>query len=113
MKVKIDNTKCIGCAICVDICPEGIRIENEKAEIIDENAECLKDAAEACPQKAIILKEKDSKNITEKTSSQDYSQSGSIRQGRGLGAGKGRGLGIGPRDGRGRGRGGGGRRRRR
>lgn len=111
MKVRIDDARCIGCAICVNICSKGIKMEGRTAKIIDENAECLKDAAAACPQNAIILEEEDSKNQTDKTSNQNYNQYRPVGRGRGIGAGSGRGLGIGPRDGRGRGRGGGGRRR--
>ena len=107
----IDQEKCVGCAICTDICPEGIKMVNGAAEIIDENAGCLKDAADACPQEAIILNGQDSKNKTDKTSNQNDNQYKQIGRGSGMGAGRGRGLGIGPRDGRGGGSGGGGRRR--
>ncbi len=103
MKARIEEERCVGCAICADICPNGIRMIDGAAEIKDENAGCLKDAADACPQKAIILSGEDSNNKTDKTFEQNYRQSGGI--------GHGRGLGIGPRDGRGGGRGGGGRRR--
>jgi len=111
MKVKIDTTKCIGCAICVTICPKGIKMAEGKAEIIDENAGCLKDAADACPEKAIVLNVEDDKNKTDKDTNQNYNQYMPIGGGRGMGAGRGRGLGRGPRDGRGGGQGGGGRRR--
>lgn len=109
--MSISKNRCVGCAICTDICPEGIKMINGTAEIIDENAGCIKDAADACPEKAIVLSEEDYKNKTDKTSNQNYNQYKQIGRGRGIGAGRGRGLGIGPRDGRGRGRGGGGRRR--
>jgi ferredoxin len=112
MKVKIDKTRCSGCAICVNICPKGIKMVDEKAEIIDENAGCLKDAADACPQKAIVLNGEDYKNKTDKATNRNYNQYTPIGRGRGMGPGRGRGLGRGPRDGRGGGRGGGGRRRR-
>jgi len=105
MKARIDKTKCVGCGICAGICPEGIEMVGEIAEIKDENAGCLKDAADACPQEAIIFNGGKSDNKTDKTIKQNYGQ------GMGRGAGKGRGLGRGPRDGRGGGLGGGGRRR--
>lgn len=111
MKARIDKTRCVGCALCADICPNGIRMIDGKAEIKDENAGCLKDAANECPQEAIILNGEDSKNKIDKTFDQNYRQNGGAGQGRGMGAGKGRGLGRGPRDGRGGGRGGGGSRR--
>lgn len=83
-----------------------------KAEIKDENAECLKEAADACPQKAIVFNKEDySKNNKDEKSTTEYNQNRPMGQGRGIGIGRGRGLGRGPRDGRGRGRGGGGRRR--
>jgi ferredoxin len=112
VKPRIDKERCIGCAICENICPEGIKMVKGKAEIKDEKAECIKKAAYACPQKAIILSKKDdSKNNKEEKSRDEYDQYRPMGQGRGIGAGRGRGLGRGPRDGRGRGRGGGGRRR--
>ena len=82
-----------------------------KAEIKDENAGCLKDATDACPQKAIILNGEKSDSEIGKTFNQNYGQGRGTNQGMGRGAGRGRGLGRGPRDGRGGGRGGGGRRR--
>lgn len=111
MKARIDKARCIGCAVCANICPNGIRMVNGKAEVKNEDAECLKEAATSCPQNAIILDDKESQNNKEKNTNQSYNQYRSMGQGRGIGAGRGRGLGRGPRDGRGRGRGGGGRRR--
>jgi len=95
---EINQNKCMGCGICTNICLEGIEMINGKARIKNENAKCLKDAANACPSGAIVLDNMQREPIQDHT------------QGRGMGAGSGRGLGIGPRDGRGRGRGGGGRR---
>ena len=105
---RIDKNKCVGCGICANICPEGIKMVNGKAEIENENAECIKNAAAACPRRAIIL---DEENADREDVNTDYNHNGNMGQGRGLGAGKGRGLGRGPRDGRGGGRGGGGRKR--
>lgn len=55
MKARIEKENCIGCALCEGICPDGIKMTNRKAEIIDENVDCIKDAADACPRGAIIL----------------------------------------------------------
>ena len=77
-----------------------------KARIKNENAKCIKNAADACPQKCIIIEGKEA-------AKKELAKAGvtpEAGQGRGFGASKGRGLGIGPRNGRGGGRGGGGRR---
>jgi ferredoxin len=42
--VKIDENKCVGCGICVNICPQGFEILNGKARIEDENASCIVEA---------------------------------------------------------------------
>jgi ferredoxin len=104
---KVVKSKCLGCGICSNICPEGIEVVNGKARIKDENADCLKDAANACPQEAILLNEKETeKEDTEfNQNNNENNWKPGIGQGRGLGAGRGRGLGIGPRNGRGRGMG--------
>jgi len=111
---KINKDKCIGCAICANICPAGIEIVNGKAEIKDENADCLKDAAKACPQNAISIGEEEEnldKGNGNPNLNLNYGKDGRIgigqRIGRGVGMGRGKGLGMGPRDGRGQGRGGG------
>ena len=111
MKASIDKNKCTGCGICIRECPNGIEIVDKKARIKDENADCLKAAANACPIGAILLEKENEKTELDKDTKTEFNQGYGQRigQGRGLGAGRGRGLGIGPRDGRGQGRGGGGR----
>jgi len=103
MEAKINENECTGCGICANICPEGIEMINRKAKIKNENAICLKDAANACPRKCILLDGKESEESTNSNFNQGFGQ------GQGMGQGQGRGMGAGPRDGRGGGRGGGGR----
>ncbi len=61
MKARIDKNKCIGCSVCANICPEGIELVVGKASIKNENAECLKDAANSCPIGSIIIKDGEDK----------------------------------------------------
>ena len=115
MKPTINKDMCTGCGICANICPDGIEMIEGKAVIKDENAGCLKEAAAACPRRAILLGDEKGKTEEDTGINQDKINIGQgigqgSRMGRGLGRGFGRGLGRGPRDGRGQGRGGGGRR---
>ena len=52
--VKVDKEKCIGCGSCAAICPNGFEIIDGKSKVKDGNADCIKEAATACPQDAII-----------------------------------------------------------
>ncbi len=92
--VRILKNKCLGCGICSNICPEGIEVVNNKARIKDENADCLKDAANSCPQKAILLEEKE--NEEEYTElNQNNENNWELGEGLGRGRGQGRRLGGG------------------
>ena len=53
MGVKVNNEKCTGCGMCVDVCPvNAIKIENKKAVISEECIDCGVCIAQ-CPLEAI------------------------------------------------------------
>lgn len=60
MKVIIKEELCTGCGICETICPEVFEIgEDGLSHVISENCdyECCKEAADNCPEAAIIIEE--------------------------------------------------------
>lgn len=55
-EITINAEECIGCAICVQECPDGYEMNDEmKAEVKDPNLPCLVAGAEACPTNAITI----------------------------------------------------------
>ena len=63
MKVKIDRDLCIGVSNCVAIAPSVFRLDEErKAVVLDPSSiddETLMEAAESCPEEAIIIEDDD------------------------------------------------------
>ncbi len=58
--VKVNKEKCVGCGLCISICPEVFELdENGKSTIkkeMKENKEvppCVKEAIKSCPAQAI------------------------------------------------------------
>ena len=87
--VKIDTLKCIGCGVCQNICPDGFEIINGKAQVKNEKASCIEQAAKSCPKGAIILEGQNSQEVPS-----DFPRGGQ-GFGRGFGGGHGRGFGRG------------------
>jgi ferredoxin len=53
--VKVDKKKCIGCGLCVSICEEVFKLDNDgKAEVkAQKKLPCVKEAKDSCPVSAI------------------------------------------------------------
>lgn len=57
--LKVDKEKCIGCGLCVNLCPEVFELgEDGKAKRKEgadpeKNKDCVKEARESCPVGAI------------------------------------------------------------
>jgi ferredoxin len=55
--VKVDTKKCIGCGLCVSLCPDVFELGKDgKAKAISQkNPSCAKEAVESCPVEAISV----------------------------------------------------------
>ncbi|HSV30578.1 MAG TPA: ferredoxin [Atribacteraceae bacterium] len=58
MAVKIDEELCIGCELCVQICPDMFDMNGEGKAVAktgaDESLDCVDEALDSCPTSAII-----------------------------------------------------------
>jgi ferredoxin len=61
MRAIVDPEKCIGCALCVQICPQVFRMNDDKAEVHLDPVpaelvnKCAQAADEQCPVSAISI----------------------------------------------------------
>lgn len=55
--IKVDNNKCIGCGLCVTMCPKVFKMNDDnKSEVISQDdRDCAVSAVSACPVKAITI----------------------------------------------------------
>ena len=59
MKAKV-NDECIGCGLCVSICPQVFEMVGGVSEVVgdvSENMDTAREAAAACPVNAIEIEE--------------------------------------------------------
>ncbi len=62
MRAYVDQDACVGCGVCIDICPEVFQWEDDKAvaytnPIPKEMQDVCREAADSCPSEAISLEE--------------------------------------------------------
>ena len=58
MGIKINLDECIGCGVCVQLCPEVFKLDEDEGKgmvISQEITECAKEAADSCPVSAITI----------------------------------------------------------
>jgi ferredoxin len=67
MKIKVDRELCIGISNCVAVAPTVFQLDAERKAIIVDTASVddkkLTEAAESCPQNAIILEDDNGNQI--------------------------------------------------
>ncbi|MCF7855086.1 MAG: 4Fe-4S binding protein [Candidatus Pacebacteria bacterium] len=56
MSAQVDEAKCTGCGLCVDICPvDAITLEDDKAVIDEEACTDCGQCVDECPNDAITI----------------------------------------------------------
>lgn len=60
MKAKVDKSGCIGCSLCVDICPDVFKVDTDGlatayGKVTEENIDTAKEAEESCPTEVISI----------------------------------------------------------
>ena len=59
-KVVVDESKCVGCGLCVNGCADCFELNDEGVAIV-KNSDCtscdIKDIASQCPVEAIVVEE--------------------------------------------------------
>ncbi len=57
MALKIDEEACIGCELCVQVCPDVFEMNSDGKSVVklgvDENQDCIDEAIDSCPTSAI------------------------------------------------------------
>ncbi|MFC1514989.1 ferredoxin [Candidatus Omnitrophota bacterium] len=59
-KIVVDESKCVGCGLCVTNCPEIFELNDEGIAVVkssDSNSCDIKDTASQCPVEAITIEE--------------------------------------------------------
>jgi ferredoxin len=67
MKVKVDRELCSGVGNCVALAPEVFKLDQQKKAVVTDGSlvseQMLWDAAQSCPENAIILEDDDGRQL--------------------------------------------------
>lgn len=60
MKAMVENSKCVGCGLCIAMCPMVFQMKNGFAEayvnpVPTEKEDCANEASDSCPVEAINI----------------------------------------------------------
>ena len=56
MAAQVDEEKCTGCSLCVDVCPlEAIKLENDKAKVDEDTCTECGACVDECPNDALSI----------------------------------------------------------
>lgn len=58
MRVSIESDKCIGCGVCIQICPNVFSLDEAQgvARVLrPEGSECVEEARDSCPVSCIVI----------------------------------------------------------
>ena len=55
MSIKVNQEKCIGCGMCINMCPKVFKLNSMgKSEVLSQqDVDCARNAANSCPVDAI------------------------------------------------------------
>jgi len=58
--VKIDKQKCLGCGVCISLCPEVFELKDGKSQVkekadLEKHKDCIKGTIDSCPVSAIEI----------------------------------------------------------
>ncbi len=60
IKVNINRNKCLGCGMCISLCPEVFEFKSGKSSLkvkasLEKYQSCIKESAQNCPVQAIKI----------------------------------------------------------
>lgn len=63
MKATVDKATCLGCGLCVDVCPDVFEMDADNTAVVrvdavpSESEDSVRDAQEQCPESSIKVEQ--------------------------------------------------------